>query len=506
MTTDLYSIATGLQPTNEDVKAAEAFAVQFLQSNFPTMDLRSGTGVRDLVVRPTATLIALLDLALTQYFSQNTLADATDATPQSVVDGILSNWFVTRKTGSTATISARLYFAQAKTVTLPSSTYFSPDNALMFYPAQTYVFTASQLTQDVNSGEYYIDVNLVSQSADPAFNVESGSLLYFSTFDAYFLHAEINYLVTPASAPETNTQFIERSSSAISTRNLINTPSVKSNLTTAFPTLTDIVPVGMGDPEMLRDKAQVDNPNNPGNLITFHLGGNVDIYCRTPLTSTINQYTADANGDVVIVGPVYGVSISSIAGGSTADTIPQGATYTTSYSGYSSPGTITDPTQDVGFSSRQTMTLSFGTQYANETISLKVSYFQLISSIQTYLEDSNNRVLSGSYLARGSNIYLLDFVLTPYGSVAPSSTSVTKTIKAYLDSLESGVPFVMSDLQASLKDSGIGSFKTPLGVTYSLYKRDYTTSTGTITDYLDPQDRTANFRFNSLTIQPDVSI
>jgi hypothetical protein len=796
MAGDLYNVLDGLTVSANDVTEAELLTQQILQAQYPDLDLRSGTGLADLTIRPSALALATIRAALNYYFANNTLGQATDSTDPDIVDNLLSNWFLTRNEGTYSVINVRLYFARAVTVTLTTDVWFSPDNTLLYYPSTTYSFAASALSFDSYLNEYYVDVNLTAAATGSTYDLSSGSLLYFSNFNAYFLQAQINYLVSSSTNSETNTQFITRAQTAISTRNLINVPSIQSNLAANFNYLSQIFPVGFGDPEMIRDQiyasittpqpvtptavvyngdvATITIPNhgfqtgqnivasggrpsllNGGFSITvldtndftyvmdtaptvqvtnfprispvytpvyLHNGGCVDIYCGNSLASQISQLTTDANGNATLTGPVYSFSRSAVTGGASADTIPfqntltyssytlnqseqmfqiaqtghglvtgddvtisgltqtinisaisctgftvsittavahglsTGATVTitgvtpTTYNGtyivvapnsttltysvaaniptsgsgssmqllnpnldnaypitvlgpnayeipcpnlwvngtttgtlvlesnvaytsrntyaqtlnvtsltynagvvtvvqpnhglsvgeyisiqgaspagyngswvvqsiidqntytfnlattVSSPatGTITAtsviPWNDYGFSTEQSITISFGSQYANSTASFLVNYFNYLDDIQTYLEASANRVMCADLLARGFNFYLLDVNLVAYNSATPDAATVTTTVNTYLSSLNPGATFVMGDLISALTEAGITGIQTPIGVSYTNYTRYLVPpTTGTITDYLDPMDATSVFILNNVT-------
>jgi hypothetical protein len=272
---NLYSVIPALTPSASEIVEAELLAKQVLEAEFPTLDLREGTGLRDLVLRPTAYAMALLKKANDYYFAGNTITGANDTTDQEIVDDILSNWFVTRNLGTNAVIDVRMFFARSKNVTIPSSAFFSTDGELKFYPASTLTFQASDLSYDSYQNEYYVDIQLVAESPGISYNIGEGSLLYFSTFDTYFLHGEINYLAQASTDPETNTQFISRTSNAISTRNLINRPSILSNLQSNFNMLDRIFVKGYGDPGMIRDQLKaVFDPEAPRTLTSlYHVSG-----------------------------------------------------------------------------------------------------------------------------------------------------------------------------------------------------------------------------------------
>lgn len=790
---NFYSVLPGLQPSAQDILEAELLAKQILEAQYPDLDLREGTGLRDMVLRPSAMLLALVRLGIDYYFAQNTIAGVNDTTPTSIVDNILSNWFINRNLGTRAVISARLFFAKQKNVSLTTDIFFSTDNISKFFPQAAVTFSSGTLTYDAFQNEYYVDVDLVAEAEGTQYNIGSGSLLYFSNFDPYFLHAEINFLKDTSVSSETNEEFITRAQNAISTRNLINDPSISSNLQNTFNFLDKIVSIGMGDPEMIRDQIQAvftgqlaqlitqltssgttatatlaNHGYNSGQTVTIaggapttyngsytitvidsshftyqmataatnvtvlptvqavnsplliHNGGMVDVYCGNTIATSIVQVTTDDFGDADLTGAIYNFTRSSVSGGSSDDTIPFLATISASsttvaanlglvhvastshglstgqmvtvsglvetlpitsiscsaitvtvisanhgltsgtsvtiqgvtpiqYNGtfpinvvdantfnyivafnIATPGsgssmlianpslagqfsvnvlsanafdivmpglwtnatvtnnivinyavpftfknkntqsqaitaltctgttvTVTIPNHgitenryvtirgatpsdyngtwlvtnalnkdqfqftvpvtigspgsnavcdsvipwfDYGFSSRQDLVVSFGSLYANQTASFQISFFDNVDSVQSYLENSTNRVLCGDLLARGFNFYLIDLSVTGYNGVSPDATVITETTKNFFSNMNPGDTLILSDLMAQLSLAGITNIKTPLGVAYTHYTRDLIpATTGMITDYLDPADRTNIFILNTVT-------
>lgn len=345
-TVDLFSYLPGIQVTTNEVLEAEMLAEQLLQSKFPDLDLREGTALRDLVIRPNATLLAMIRKASAFYFSQSSIDGVTNTSSTAFVDSMMSNWFLTRKQGSKAIINARLFFARQKNVNIPQDSFFSPDNTLKFYPGAYMSFTASQLTFDAYSSSYYIDVDLVAEAAGKSYEISTGGLVYFSTFDPYFLRAEINFLRQTAIDAETNSQFVGRASTSISTRNLVNLPSISSKILQDFGAVKGVQVAGMADVEMWRDQVQVVAPtvNDP---IWIHTGGMVDVYCRTSPVNGVVQVSTDATGKALLTGPIYKITRSTISGGVNPDLIASNATYTVS-NYYNKTGSVVSITQAAG--------------------------------------------------------------------------------------------------------------------------------------------------------------
>lgn len=322
MATDLYSVISGLEVTPDEILQAEMMAEKILEAKFPDLDLRQGTGLRDLVIRPGATLLALVNKALVYYYSQRSISDVTDSTPTEIVDKVLSNWFMERKAGKKSVVSARLYFATKKNVYVGTESFFSPDNKKKFYPVTSYTIPSGSLTYDSFSGEYFYDIDLSADTEGPDYDLTSGSLLYFSNFDPYFLRGEINYLKEISAVTETNTKFLERAKTAVSTRNLINIPSVKNRIAEDLDYVKVCTPIGFGEEEMMRDLVKVYNPISESGT-QIHIGGKTDIYAKLDLQTSVIQFPSNSNGDVLIPGAYYEVSRSTYSGGSSDDTLPK---------------------------------------------------------------------------------------------------------------------------------------------------------------------------------------
>lgn len=254
---DLYSIISGIEPDQQDILEAELLAKQILEAKFPDMDLREGTAIRDLNLRPAAFLLAICKKGFDYYFDQNTIGNVDDTTPTETVDDLMGNLFLTRNLGTQAVINVRLYFARQKSVTLTTNNSFSTDGVLLFYPTSSSTYPTTAMSFDSFHNEYYIDIDLKAADTGTDYNISSGSLLYFSNFDPYFLRGEINYLAQASVAGETNTEFVTRAASAISTRNLVNKPSISSAIRQNLNYVERIVTLGSGDPEMYRDQVQV---------------------------------------------------------------------------------------------------------------------------------------------------------------------------------------------------------------------------------------------------------
>lgn len=524
---DIFSVMSELELSSDDIQQAETFAQQYLEAKFPTVDFRQGTGVRDLVIRPNAVMVALVKKYIEIYFENGTLASVTNDTPQEVVNGILSNFFINRNTGSFATVKARLYFlfqnGIPSNVSLPTSAFFSTDNTRLFYPSSpifaqplkdgdTPISGNVYLSYDSSEELWYFDTDLSSQSSDEEFNdLTEGDLLYFTLFNPYFVKGKILYMSEPAVREETNIEMVNRSYNSISTRNLINDPSITSRITDVYNYVKYMKVVGMGDPDMWRDYVQVEGIfDNPATEIAdkyrIHLGGSVDIYTDTAFRTTVVQLTMDKTGVTELTGPIFDIYRSDMSGGVDADTIPLDLEAAISYPNttvYTNHVPLV-PQKDFGLSAKQILRIDFGLEQAGKTASFVVRKFTGLEDIQSFLEDQQNRVVCSDQLCRAFEPILVNLEATGYEQTytADEISKARKAIDDYFNQTPVNGTIYVSEIHRLISDAGLQNVKAPMLVTAYTVAKDLVMDTHVVTDKLTAAS-TQRFYLDKLTITPE---
>lgn len=507
MADNLYQVLQGIQVSRDEIIQAETFSRQYLRPYYPDLDLREGIALSDLVIRPFATLLAMANKGFTFYFENNTQAGVTDETPEDMVDKIMSNFFITRNLGDSAVVRTRLYFISGdRNVYIPSTATFSTDNVIFFKPSTDVQILSSEFEYDGGRDEYYYDLDLISTTQEVEASLESGDFIYHSTIDPYFLQASVLFLKKRALPKETNTQFLDRSETAISTRNLINDPSIDSIIRQEFNEVFDVVPVGYGDDEMKRDSAVVLNPIT---LLpeVLHMGGKVDVYVNADLEEEAYDAVTDANGVVDIPGMslnvayvVYDISRLPAELGEISDA----ETFVVEVGEMTDTGFLPlDDYHDVGFSARQHIRVTFtsGAVVGNMPVRFTLKKFStIIGRLQAFLEDTAQRVVCADYLCRAVDAFVVDLTVQRIGGAALSQSQLAsaKTVcESYFDALHAGETFVVASLvEALVRDTGITDLDVYLNATYKLYDRTfsqlYAPVTGSIVSF-QACDRTQKF-------------
>lgn len=479
MAASIFSIIDGLTVDRDDILEAETFTEQYLSAQFPTYDFRKGTALRDMTVRPNATLLALVNKAIKHYFDETDIINITDDTDKDVVNSRLSNFFLSRRSGDNAVIRARLYFSFPTptpiSVLIPGSATFSVDNEIQFSTTGQVAVNpdpgvdardpnANYFIYDGAEDMHYVDVDMKADTPNTDANLEEGDLLYFTLFSPYIISGEILYLVESAIEEETNTEMIERAYSSISTRNLINTPSIISRISDQFNYAGEILPVGLGSPHLYRDIVSI---TSNGESQPYHRGGHVDIYIDTPLVTQRLQFTLDENSKFKVEGPVINIRRSPVSqSGKDEDTVPLEDPYKylpLNVSKYDSVGVPVVPELDFGYSNRQITEVEFPLAPKGSTVTMDVVSYSGLGSISDAINSRDQRVVCADYMTRAFEPVILNVSVVTRGSSNNAEAGVA--IQKYIEGIPAGGSFYMANLISIIQDSGVENFIMPISVT-----------------------------------------
>ena len=275
-----------------DLVNADKFLTQYLSEKVPDADFNEGSVVRDFMVTAIAFVFAYLEKErkITRD-QQSLLALAKQAESEDVSDAVnalLSNWFITRKTGLQGRVTATLHFSAPSDVTLTPTTRFYRTSGLVFVPDLTSgtVISAASLTPVFDASGVIVDytatISLVAANSGTAYNMPPGRFVQADQFNPYFTYAENTSTVQGGRDTESTAELLARAPTAISVRNLVNARSIDTVLRDTFSGLTRVLSVGFGDPEMLRDYS-----TEAVTRLQMHLGGHTDIYVQLPVLQVV---------------------------------------------------------------------------------------------------------------------------------------------------------------------------------------------------------------------------
>lgn len=269
-----------------DVAQAELILVEFLQTEYPSLDLSKGTVLRDTVIRPAALSYALnaenMDRLRRSFSLQQIVSDPTLAN-DDIVDGVLSNLLITRDDGDYASGQLRIIISELVTTSIDNDALFYA-NGITYRPTRGFVGVTSssnvvnlgsRLISSRSDGNYEFIIDVQSVSASTAANASEGTRFTVSTTINRLIDVVAAGDFSGGRAPEDNASLASRAQAGLSPKVLSGRSHIEALLREQLTDLSAVSIIGYGDVEMQRDQH---------NLFRISHGGKVNIYARTAAT------------------------------------------------------------------------------------------------------------------------------------------------------------------------------------------------------------------------------
>lgn len=239
-------------------------------------DVRPGTGYESLFFKPLQFILQPFadeanTLEIAQSFRRILLQDDPDAFPEESVDALASNLFVTRVTGSQSGGVGRVYYVDPVDREWPAlGSLFTGNNGKNYTNPAPFSILASQMSAQIEDGNYYYDIPLQCTEEGSDGDLEVGGLIEL-TNDSEAVLVTNKTAFSGGRAKETNTEFITRVQRSIGVRDLVTGKGFNAIIFENFASfVTELQPIGFGDPEMMRDI-----------VYNTHIGGKVDGFFKT---------------------------------------------------------------------------------------------------------------------------------------------------------------------------------------------------------------------------------
>lgn len=453
--------------TQDQFDAAEKALIALIRSKYPGLDLRSGTVLRDTLVRTDAAVAALHTAEVEQLRRLMSLSTIIEDGTASAADvnKILANFNVAQNSGVVATGTVKVKVAAARTYTLASGTVFSTLEGLQF--TTTALVTAGLAPEDGSTvlqpeaGAYYFLVPVAASVSGSAYNIPQGTAVEPAVTIYGYVSASAAANFTGGLDGETLQAAVSRIPAALSHRALTNRTSVEAMLRARFDgtgiTVQAVGVQGMGDAAMLRDKH---------NVFGVAVGGRSDVYVRTfgapavlTLTKTGMRTGAGAYAfrieaeDAPGFYAVRGVGESTGAAASYAFTETRSGTDASAW--HDVEGTV-----DIAFSAFQACDVAVTgvpDNGAEHTFVVEVWECPGLGAIQTYVDDDSVRNIAADVIVRCPPVCLVSCHATVYYDMGtPVDLTVLRTAVArYINGRNFVGRLTRSELVKVLLDLGV---------------------------------------------------
>lgn len=277
-------IATLRELPPERVAAMTATLTQLMQERHPEVELSRGV-FHDLVLYFNAVLNAAVRENIDRVLQSNSLLRITQnpaLAEDDIVDQVLSNFNVTRKSGSPATGSVSFIFLLPETTEIPVDLLYVA-NELEFRPADTFTIlppgsvttrNTERVMIEVGDGTYTASVPFISIENGRAANIKRGTKFLATALPGNVAGAFATSDFVNGTDPLTNEEYIKELSLGLAAKTIGSRKSYEAFIRsyTAFQNLLHCSVLGCGDVEQQRDQHSI---------FPVSGGGKVDVYLQT---------------------------------------------------------------------------------------------------------------------------------------------------------------------------------------------------------------------------------
>jgi len=471
--------------TSDELQIAQDVIEAAIRENFPNISIRRGTVMKELVAKASALGYAVVSRALEDFKATNSLsavASSTVPVDDSVIDALLSNWFITRKQGASATGLIKVTMATNRNLFLAAGAEFISSNNLVFTTETAFLIeevpttsTSIQLHLDVASGLYYFLISVTAADEGDEYSIPQGTQLENTTIGADLVLAEAFTDFAGGVDTESSTDLLARAQEVITVRDLVTTKAIKAVLPEEFAAMQDIAVVGYGDPEMSRDQ---------GAGLGFGAGGRVDIYVRNfqdPVVKTLVKTLSGSSTFELSVTPdevpfyrIESIIPVDLPGIELADDVDIVFSLQTG-----TPNDLLGQARHARFSKYEKATVTVNSPgYEGMDLYVSVSYPPQVLDVQTFVLGENDRVVAADLLVKGIiPVFVtmeLEIVRPLFGN--PVDLEAIKTaLRDHVNTLPAGTPLSLSKLVQIVQGFSINWLNlSNLKVTGELHKLDGT--------------------------------
>lgn len=269
-----------------------------------TADVTPGSVLHELVVKSLANAQLQFSEEIDKLKQGKTIVEALAATGDTyheAIEKIASNFDTVRNQGQKSSGSLKLTVNVNKTYFFPAGFSFSqPGLGFDYVAAKTYSANdtgEADLLLKQEGGLYYIIFPVEGMALADEANVSNGAKFILSTPGGLpeFVEATAYGNFTNGQSKETDRELIARFKTGMSAKNLLSSVSINAALRDVAPGFQEASVVGIGDPELDRNKH---------NLFGISMPGMADVYVRT--ANSVATRTVSLVANKLTSGPNIG--------------------------------------------------------------------------------------------------------------------------------------------------------------------------------------------------------
>lgn len=222
-----------------------------LLQEFPDVNFREGSGIRDLLVKANQLLLDPLSREVNLIKQGQSLANP-ELLAASEADALVANLFVSRSTGGLATGTVRLYFNAPVALNISVGNVCYTAGGLRFLPTTLQSISAEAMVFNQSGSLYYFDIQVTAEESGTDYNVGAREIVGITNLNTA-VRVENPNKFEGGLDEESTDELVEKAETSITERSLVVARGVSARLRSQFESLVHLQVVGHSDPEMGRD-------------------------------------------------------------------------------------------------------------------------------------------------------------------------------------------------------------------------------------------------------------
>ena len=386
-------MADYIEPSKTAFNDAEQVAIDVLEKTAPDLLTKTGSVIRELIIRPAAYLLSWITGNINNDIKQYSVSylKTSQLTDNPVADAVASNYFVTRKEGTQAQGIITLTL-RSPTLRIAAGARFTVAGTPMCTPVQYLVTNNSNPGQNTDTlvyiksipyGEFYIaNIPVVAVNTGKV-EIPIGSAVDVNFSVAGLEDAELTSPVTGGSDTETDAQLMTRAEYNTAEAGIGTYYGIKKKMTKAPVAVPGLSVIAGEDKPLFR--ARFNSVNiNPGGFVDCHVktcnqaivGTVTKAATKTDNTYSVQLGSDDCTGFLMVS--------SVIAGGKTVEA------YTVTFD-------TNDPATNVEgarLSVNQTAKVEFTGDYGDGSeVTINLVYMPSLNELQAFMDNDTEHFI-----------------------------------------------------------------------------------------------------------------
>lgn len=469
-----------------------------IQETDPLIDTRPSSGVGDILIKALSAILQPVADELIRIDKNQSLLNGPTMTEQDL-DELIANIFLTRSPGAKARGTVRIFFSDPTNITIPQGSEFTSADGIRFFSLSEVTTTANQMSVNKDGDFYFVDTLVEAETVGASGNVVAGTIVDFVGGPSTLLKVDNPVGFAGGIDQEQNDALIARAKEAITVRDLVSKPAIKTVLREAFAFIQDLRVVGYGDPEMERDFLIGQNlqlglfppVDKIDGTAGVHIGGKTDVYIRTVTLSTESVRIDDlkqlaylrpkdafdpavdpSNVQFVtlVKRPIIDVvtlqEVDPVTGDPVGSPLIRGVDFS-----------LVVDNRTLRFSTRDRLhLLILSGGVLGGSFVLTYTHSPETVTVQNFMDDEEHRVVTADVLAKFTNPAFVDLsaVFTLADTATITAAGMTSKIEQFIDALAPGARLEISDLVELMYANGASFVQMPMTVTVTVLQNDGT--------------------------------